>query len=232
MTDEPQRSLSGYKSKVSEGSGEFENPNEGKPALSDSEEYILRLTAFPKVRQFPQIKTKRNPDGTEVRTTIQVDKAICVFEEAVTKNQIIAYFRVDSLNFADEEAYESGIIKFFRKLKHPLKEHQPPNWDEYFVTGMRFRSRVVIGKDENKKPTNKYYVDVPTVRPLLSSDTNVSDAPKTDMAGANLANAMIIVHGCADAMSATQRLFDAKVSADVVQAFLQANKEGKITYPC
>ena len=40
---EQQRTLAGYKSKVHE-AGEFENPNEGKPPLNDSEGYVLRLT--------------------------------------------------------------------------------------------------------------------------------------------------------------------------------------------
>ena len=36
MTGEPQKSLAGYKSKVHE-QGEFDNPNDGKPLLNDSE---------------------------------------------------------------------------------------------------------------------------------------------------------------------------------------------------
>jgi hypothetical protein len=224
MPDEQQRSLSGYKSKVHE-QGEFENPNEGKPLLTEFDEYVLRLTTFPKVKRLPQIKKINGKD-----TTIDVDKAICVFEEENTKNEVISLMRVDSLNFSEEDAFESAIIRFFRKIQHPLKEGIEPNWDEYFVVGMRFRARVVVGKDADKKPNGKYYLDVPTCRPLgvTMSQTSTETMPNDVL----LANAMLIVHGCQNAMDATQRLFDAQCKPDVVQAFLAANKAGAVKYPC
>jgi len=224
MSDEPQRSLLGYKSKVHEQS-DFENPNEGKPFLTEFDEYVLRLTAFPKVKTFQQMKKIAG-----VERAISVDKAICVFEEEGTKNEVLSLMRVDSLNFSEDDAFESAIIRFFRKIQHPLKEGIEPNWDEYFVVGMRFRARVVVGKDGDKKPNGKYYLDVPTCRPLGASPSPAS--PQSGDSSVLLANAMLIVHGCEDAMSATQRLFDAQCKAEVVQAFMQANKEGKITYPC
>ena len=225
MPDEQQRSLSGYKSKVHE-QGEFENPNEGKPPLTEFDEYVLRLTAFPKVKTLPQIKKINGKD-----TTINVDKAICVFEEETTKNEVISLMRVDSLNFSEDDAFESAIIRFFRKIQHPLREGVEPNWDEYFVVGMRFRARIAMGKDQNKKPVpGKYYLDVPTCRPLgiTMSQTPTETVPNEAL----LANAMLIVHGCANAMDATQRLFDAQCKPDVVQAFLAANKSGAVKYPC
>jgi hypothetical protein len=224
MSDEAQRSLSGYKSKVHE-QGEYENPNAGKPSLTEFDEYVLRLTAFPKVKTFQQLKKIAGKDAT-----IQVDKAICIFEEETTKNEVMSLMRVDSLNFSEDDAFESAIIRFFRKIQHPLKEGIEPNWDDYFVVGMRFRARVVVGKDGDKKPNGKYYLDVPTCRPLgiTMSQTPTETVPNDAL----LANAMLIVHGCANAMDATQRLFDAQCKPDVVQAFLAANKSGQIIYPC
>ena len=99
MTEE-QRTLAGYKSKVHE-AGEFENPNEGKPPLNDTDEYVFSLRTFPRVKEFSQIKEKK--DGT--RTTVKVDKAICEFVEEGTKNVVLAFFRVDSLNFSEDESF-------------------------------------------------------------------------------------------------------------------------------
>ena len=48
---EQQKTLTGYKSQVHE-QGEFENPNEGKIPLDDSEEYVFRLVSVPKVKEF------------------------------------------------------------------------------------------------------------------------------------------------------------------------------------
>jgi hypothetical protein len=225
MSDEP-RSLSGYKSKVHEQS-DFDNPNEGKPMLTEFDEYVLRLTAFPKVKTFQQMKKING-----VEKPINVDKAIIIFEEESTKNQVMSLMRVDSLNFSEDDAFESAIIRFFRKIQHPLKEGIEPNWDEYFVVGMRFRARVVVGKDGDKKPNGKYYLDVPTCRPLGAITTPDTTPTQTPDNSVLLANAMLIVHGCQNAMDATQRLFDAQCKPDIVQVFLAANKAGTIKYPC
>lgn len=233
MSDEQQRSLVGYKSKVHE-AGDFENPNEGKPPLDDSEEYVLRLTKFPNVKTFDQIKEKK--DGT--RVTIKVDKAICEFEERDTKNIVTAFFRVDSLNFSEDESFESGIVRFFKKIKNPLPENAAPDWTQYFIVGMRFRGRVVIGKGQDKKPNGNYYLDVPTCRPLLASDkaredfgTTSSDAPQTAASVDSVAKAKIIIVGCADSATAYQRLLEAKAQPELIQAFLLADKRGEIAYP-
>ncbi len=232
MTDQP-RSLAGYKSTIHE-QGDFENPNEGKPALDDSEEYVLRLTKFPNVKTFDQVKEKK--DGS--RTTIKVDKAICEFEEQNTKNIVTAFFRVDSLNFSEEESFESGVVRFFKKIKNPLPENVSPDWTQYFIVGMRFRARVVLGKGQDKKPNGNYYLDVPTCRPLLPSDKaredfglTAPDASQTNTNGISLEKAKQIVVGCVDKDSAYQRLLDAKVQVDIVQAFLAADKAGQIAYP-
>jgi len=85
--------------------------------------------------------------------------------------------------------------------------------------------------DKIKGTPNGYYDFIPaSIKPISASQSPAS--PATGDSSVLLANAMLIVHGCEDAMSATQRLFDAQCKAEVVQAFMQANKEGKITYPC
>ena len=223
MSDQqPQRSLAGYKSKVHE-AGEFENPNEGKPALNDSDEYVLRLTAFPNVKTFPQIKEKK--DGT--RTTIQVDKAICVFEEELTHNIVTAFFRVDSLNFSDTESFESGIVRFFKKIKAPLPEAGDIDWTEHFLVGMRFRSRVAVGVDDKKMPNGKYFLDVPTCRPILPSDKS-DGTVKPDAA---LANALLLSHKAKDFQEAMSMLEKAQAPKDVVMALFQANLDNKLQFP-
>ena len=224
MTGEPQRTLSGYKSQVHEGT-DFENPNEGKTPLNDVDEYIFRLVSFPRVQTFSQLKEKK--DGT--RVTIKVDKAICEFEEQTTKNVVLAFFRVDSLNFSEDESFESGIVRFFKKIKHPLVENTSPDWDEYFVVGMRFRGRVVIGKGEDKKPNGKYFLDVPTVRPLLPQDKG--DAPVSHDAAATLANALLLAKGAKTHHEAMDKLQTAGASKELVMAMFQANLDGKITFP-
>ena len=233
MSDEQQRSLAGYKSKVHE-QGEYENPNEGKPILDDAEEYVLRLTKFPHVKTFDQLKKFK--DGTE--KIVKVDKAICEFEERDTKNIVIAFFRVDSLNFSEDESFESGVVRFFKKIKCPLPENTPPDWTQFFIVGMRFRARVVIKKDQDNKPNGNYYLDVPTCRPLLPSDkaredfgTTNNDAPQTNASVDSLANIKIIITGCVNSTTAYQRLLEAKVPPETIQAFLAADKRGEIGYP-
>jgi len=224
---EPQRTLAGYKSKVHD-QGEFENPNDGKPALTEFDEYVLRLTAFPKVKTFQQVKQKK--DGTQV--AINVDKAICEFEDFVTRNIVTAMFRVDSLNFADDEAYESAILKFFRKMGHPIPAGIEPVWEELFVVGMRFRSRVVVGRGEDKKPNGRYYLDVPTIRPLLASDKDASvQPPKPSDAQNALTNALYLAKGAKTSKDALGMLSDAKADKEVVMAFMHADLDEKIKYP-
>lgn len=233
MTEE-QRSLAGYKSQVHEGN-EFENPNDGKPALNDSDEYVFRLATFPRVKTFSQLKEKK--DGT--RVTIKVDKAICDFAEESTGNVVTAFFRVDSLNFSEDESFESGVVRFFKKIKQPLVENVAPDWTQHFLVGMRFRGRVAIGKDENKKPTNRYFLDVPTCRPILPSDMHpdavatppTNNAPKTDEKALSLANAKLIVKGCANRSEAILKLYEAKVPVDILDAFKAADDAKQIVYP-
>lgn len=226
MTDE-QRSLSGYKSTVHE-QGEFENPNDGKPLLNENDEYIIRLKSFPRVKAFQQVKEKK--DGS--RTTISVDKAICEFEDVASGNTITAFFRIDSLNFSEDESYQSAIIRFFKKIGNPLTEGISPDWDKMFVVGMRFRGRVVVGRGADKQPDGRYYLDIPTCRKLLPSDTagesfgaQIQDAPNL------LANALLLAKGAKDIHVAMDMLQKAGTTKEVVMALFRADLDGKVTYP-
>jgi hypothetical protein len=226
MTDE-QRSLSGYKSTVHE-QGEFENPNDGKPLLNENDEYIIRLKSFPRVKAFQQVKEKK--DGS--RTTISVDKAICEFEDVASGNTITAFFRIDSLNFSEDESYQSAIIRFFKKIGNPLTDGISPDWDKMFVVGMRFRGRVVVGRGADKQPDGRYYLDIPTCRKLLPSDTagesfgtQIQDAPNL------LANALLLAKGAKDVHVAMDMLQKAAASKEVVMALFRADLDGKVTYP-
>lgn len=230
MTEE-QRTLAGYKSKVHE-QGDFENPNEGKPPLNDTDEYVFTLITFPRVKEFSQVKEKK--DGS--RITVKVDKAICDFEEKNTKNIVTAFFRVDSLNFSEDESFESGVVRFFKKIKHPLVDGVEPDWSQYFVVGMRFRGRVVVGKDDKKVPNGRYFLDVPTCRPLLPSDKAGEDfahepAPQTTVSDGTLANALLLAKGAKDFNSAMDMLKAAGASKEVAMALFNANLDNKVTFP-
>lgn len=222
MVDQ-QRSLSGYKSKIHE-QGEFENPNEGKPLLTEFDEYIFRLLSFPKVKTFSQVKEKK--DGT--RITVNVDKAICQFEEEKTHNIVSAFFRVDSLNFDEDESFESAVIRFFRKIGTPLPQNMEPDWDKYFIVGMRFRGRVAIGKDAQKKPNGNYYLDVPTCRPILPTDRHPeAPAPTTP----DIESIRLLVKGAASYDDGMIALVDAKQSNETIKVYMAAVKDGKISFP-
>jgi hypothetical protein len=230
MTEE-QRPLIGYKGKVQE-AGEFANPNEGKSPLNENDEYILRLVAFPRVKTFKQPKDRK--DGTKYFE--DVDKAICEFEETTTKNIVTAFFRVDKLNYSDDDSFRSAVIRFFAKIGHPLPENVYPAWEDYFVVGMRFRARVVVGVDKTpngKVPNGHYYLDIPTCRKLLPSDaadTGTTKAKPDD--GTNLlANALLLTKGCKDNREAIVKLQDLKVPKDVFMVFFQADLDGKVQYP-
>ena len=225
MTEE-QRSLMGYKSKVHE-QGEFENPNEGKTPLTEFDEYILQLKSFPKVKSFQQVKEKK--DGT--RITVQVDKAICEFEDELHHNIVTAFFRVDSLNFSEDESFESAVIRFFRRIGAPLVEGIEPEWDRCFIVGMRFRGRVVIGKDAEKKPNGNYYLDVPTCRPLLQSDKHPEAVAAVQSDGLSVENIRFIIKGAKTKDDAMITLVETKQSVSTIQNYLAAVVSGKITFP-
>jgi len=231
MTDQ-QRTLSGYKSKITE-PGDFENPNDDKPFLTEFDEYVFRLDTFPHVKAFKQQKTTK--DG--VKITEDVEKAICEFVEAKTGNVVMAFFRVDRLSFSEDDIYRSAIIRFFHRIGHPLQEGVEPDWSNYFVVGMRFRSRVVVGadvKDGNKIPNRKYYIDIPTCRPLLPGDT-VGETfvkepdPKTSTAA--LANALLLAKGSKDHKEALDKLKMANASSELTLAFFNADVSDQIKYP-
>jgi len=230
---EQQRTLAGYKSKVHE-AGEFENPNEGKPSLNDTDEYVLRLLKFPHVKEFSQVKEKK--DGS--RVTVKVDKAICEFVEEKSENVVLAFFRVDSLNFSDDESFESAVVRFFKKIKAPIPENSEPEWDRHFIVGMRFRGRVAVGKDEKKLPNGKYFLDIPTCRPLLPSDKHPDavasaqeNSGKTTSSDGTLANALLLAKGAKDFNSAMDMLKAAGSSKEVAMALFDANLDGKVTFP-
>ena len=238
MSDEQQRSLSGYKSKVRPQT-DFKNPNEGKPILNDSDEYIFTLIKEPHIIRRQETRKNKNTNG---ETKFMVDKAVCDFEERETKNIVPVFFRVDSLNFAkkvEDEPYESAIVKFFKKIKAPLPEDPEVELDKYLVVGMRFRSRVVVKPETvDGVTTTRYFMDLPTVRKLLPSDTaredfgtTTSDAPQTAASVDSVAKAKIIIVGCADSTTAYQRLLEAKAQPDIIQAFVAADKRGEIAYP-
>jgi hypothetical protein len=229
MTEE-QRSLMGYKSKIHE-QGDFENPNEGKPQLTEFDEYIFRLKSFPKVKTFPQVKEKK--DGTRIK--IDVDKAICEFEEEITHNVVVVFFRIDSLNFPEDEQYESAVIRFFKKIKTPLVEGDSPEWDRYFIVGMRFRGRVVVGKGQDKVPNGTYYLDVPTCRPILESDKHPDavSAMQNELPGQEMSieTIKLLIKGSKNKDEGTIKLYEAKQSSNTVQVFLAAVRDGKISFP-
>jgi len=239
--DQSQKSLDGYKSEVQEKTN-FDNVNKGKPLLNSDDEYIFRLTKFPHVISVLQFKDLK--DGT--KTQVKVDKAVCEFSEQNSGNVVTAFFRIDKLNFSDEEAYRSAIIKFFHKIGQPLSEYKSPNWTEKFVVGMRFRARVVVksGMDKDGFASVKYYLDVPTVRKLLATDfPNTSQpAPESPQQPANAPTMqdqydynqiMLILKGSGinEVSAAMMRLMESKAAPAIIQAFLQMDKEGKIKYP-
>lgn len=222
MTD--QIDLSNYKSEVVERKS-FDDQNKGKPPLNQDDEYVFRLVKFP--HAFPRKDEKTNADKSV--TIINKVMILCEFEEAQTKNIVTTQFRIDKLNFGDDEKFKSGVVKFFQKLGMPLTENKAPNWKDVFVPGMRFRGRVVVKvtKDKDNNDVTKYYLEVATVRKLLPSDKaredfglTAPDAPQSDASAVSLAKAKQIVVGCADKDSAYQRLLDAKVQAEILQAFL------------
>jgi hypothetical protein len=231
MTEE-QQSIAGYKGKVQE-PGEFKNPNEGKPPLNEDDEYIMQLVALPRVVH--QKKEKERKDGTKYLE--DADMAYCDFEEKATKNIVTARFRIDKLNFADDDKYRSGVINFFHKIGHDIPEHTYPDWTQFFVVGMRFRSRIKIGVDKSptgaKVPNGRFWLDGPTCRKLLPSDTAGEDfqTPAQLKPDGALQNALFIAKGAKDSQEALGKLKTAEASKEVTMAFFNADLEGKIKYP-
>jgi len=223
-----QRTLAGYRSKINEGT-DFENPNEGKPPLTEDDEYILRLTKLPHVITRPQEKKRK--DGSTY--TIQTEKAVCEFEDTATKNIITAFFRVDSINFSEDESFDSGIVRFFRKIGHPLIDGQEPKWEDYFVVGMRFRARVIVDRERDaaKKPTGKYFLDVPTCRKLLASDIEGSPSASAPNQDAILANALFLAKGAKNNSEAMDKLKEAGGDKELAMALFHADLNGLVKYP-
>jgi hypothetical protein len=229
---EEQRSLAGYKSPAHK-QGDFDDVNIGKPALDDSTEYILSLRAIPKVKKMPVDKEDKN---TGEKKKVLVDKAICEFVEESTKNIVVTFLKIESLNFSDEGKYESAVVTFFKKIKRPLPPDQDvEDWTQHFVLGMRFRSRVVIKQKLNKDGTrvNNYYLDIPTCRPILPSDMHPEAAATLNNqdAAATLANAVFLAKGAKDFHEAMAMLEKANAPKDIVMALFQAHQDGKVKFP-
>jgi hypothetical protein len=229
MTEQP-IDIGNYQGEVVERKN-FEDQNKGKALLNSDDEYIFTLTKFP--RGFPKKEEKINADKSV--TTINKTMAVCEFEERDSKNIVVTMFRVDKLNFGEDEKFRSGVVKFFQKLGTPLPENKYPNWKEHFVVGMRFRGRVVIKteKDKDNNTVMKYYLDVPTVRKLLPGDKagesfSADTQPKPD---ASLANALLLAKGASDFNTAMSLLKSAQASKEVTMALFQANLDGKVTFP-
>ncbi len=229
---EEQQTIAGYKGKVQE-PGEFKNPNEGKPPLNEDDEYVLQLVALPRV--IHQKQEKERKDGTKYHE--DVDMAYCDFEEKGSKNIVTARFRIDKLNYSDEDKYRSGVITFFHKIGHDLPEHIYPDWTQYFIVGMRFRSRIKIGYDKlpagGKIPNGRYWLDGPTCRKLLASDTAGEDfqTPTQLKPDATLPNALLLAKGAKDGHEALNKLKQANATKELTMAFFNADLEGKVTYP-
>jgi hypothetical protein len=229
MTEQP-IDIGNYQGEVVERKN-FEDQNKGKALLNSDDEYIFTLLKFP--RGFPKKEEKINADKSV--TTVNKTMAVCEFEEKDSKNVVVTMFRVDKLNFGEDEKFRSGVVKFFQKLGTPLPENKYPNWKEHFIVGMRFRGRVVIKteKDKDNNTVMKYYLDVPTVRKLLPGD-KVGEAfssdtqPKPD---ASLANALLLAKGASDFNTAMSLLQSAQASKEVTMALFQANLDGKVTFP-
>jgi hypothetical protein len=229
MTEQP-IDIGNYQGEVVERKN-FEDQNKGKALLNSDDEYIFTLLKFP--RGFPKKEEKINADKSV--TTVNKTMAVCEFEERDSKNVVVTMFRVDKLNFGEDEKFRSGVVKFFQKLGTPLPENKYPNWKEHFIVGMRFRGRVVIKteKDKDNNTVMKYYLDVPTVRKLLPGD-KVGEAfssdtqPKPD---ASLANALLLAKGATDFNTAMSLLQSAQASKEVTMALFQANLDGKVTFP-
>jgi len=209
----------------------FEDQNKGKALLNSDDEYVFSLIKFP--HGFPKKEEKTNADKSI--TTVNKTMAVCEFEERDSKNIVVTMFRIDKLNFGEDEKFRSAVVKFFQKLGTPLPENKYPNWKEHFVVGMRFRGRVVIktDKDKDNNTVMKYYLDVPTVRKLLPSDkageSFSSDTPsKPD---ASLANALLLAKGSQTHQEAMDKLQNAGASKEVVMALFQAHLDGKVKYP-
>ena len=231
---EVQQSLVGYKSRVVEGTA-FADPNKGKALLNSDDEYVFRLTKIPHVVK--QLQTKKK-DGVEIK--VPVEKVVVEWEEQTTKNIVVSFFRVDAVNFSDDESFESAVVRFFKKIKVPLPEHSEINWENHFVVGMRFRGRVIVKSDVDKDnlPVVKYYLDIPTCRKLLPSDITgespvaESTKPAPPASGqSDILNACLIAKGAKDSHEALQKLRDANASKELTMAFFNADLSNQIKYP-
>ena len=228
---EQQIDIGNYQGEVVERKN-FEDQNKGKALLNSDDEYIFTLLKFP--RGFPKKEEKINADKSV--TTVHKTMAVCEFEERDSKNVVVTMFRVDKLNFGEDEKFRSGVVKFFQKLGTPLPENKYPNWKEHFIVGMRFRGRVVIKteKDKDNNTVMKYYLDVPTVRKLLPSDKAGEDFSRGDSNAkpdASLANALLLCKGAKDFNTAMDMLKAAGSSKEVAMALFNANLDGKVTFP-
>jgi hypothetical protein len=227
---EGQIDLSNYRSEVVE-QKTFDDQNKGKPLLNSDDEYVFKLIKFP--HGYKKVDETKNDDGTVKSVTKTM--AVCEFEDQTHKNIVTTQFRIDKLNFGTDEKYKSGVVKFFQKLGSPLTENKTPDWKDHFVPGMRFRGRVVVKtmKDKDNKDVTKYYLDVPTVRKLMASDTAGESfaQPTAQKPDASLANALFLAKGAKDFHEAMAMLEKANASKEVTMALFQANLDNAVHFP-
>jgi hypothetical protein len=96
---------------------------------------------------------------------------------------------------------------------------------------MRFRARVIVDRERDitKKPTGKYYLDVPTCRKLMASD--MTEQPETPEPVGTLLNALLLAKGAKDHNEAMDKLNAAGASKELAMALFNANLDGLVKYP-
>jgi hypothetical protein len=129
------------------------------------------------------------------------------------------------INFNESYAEKSNLIAFLKRVSpKPILPGTIVKLGDYLDIGMKITTMLQTRIDLKTGLPSGYYDFIPaSIKPVTSTETLSNEVL--------LASALKITQGCVDPMEATNKLFEASAKAEVVQAFLAANKAGTLKFP-
>jgi hypothetical protein len=128
------------------------------------------------------------------------------------------------LKFNESYADKSGLVAFIRRASpKPIIAGANIKLGDYLDLGMKIKVLVQARIDNKTGQPNGYYDFIPaSIKPLVE--------PQGRPSGASLADLMVIAKGCKSSGDVFAVAYG-KVSAEVIQEFIAADKAGKVVYP-
>lgn len=115
--------------------------NKGKLKLDPQEEYVFELIERDAK---PGKGFQSSEDKAANKEPPKVMKAILIWKELNTGNQVLMTERIDKLYWGNADGtMKSGVIQFLEDIGMPVPKDQIPAWGSTFILTMKIRARVI-----------------------------------------------------------------------------------------